>query len=220
MELCITHRPIFLQNLLTKNSIVTPPPKKRRTAEFSGAFIEATEDAAALEETYVTFACLCLVGLIDSLSLHPYLLQTLSKWSAKIQAVAPSALLSSSRGTFLKGNQHLKSAVQLIEESLADDARLLDRTQIVRAKNARIGVTQDENETEAPDPEMFDDTDFYQKMLRDIINLRGSGIKGEDWHLQQKRKKAAKRVDTKASKGRKLRFVLWFSLALKDRLTG
>jgi len=109
--------------------------------------------------------------------------------------------------------------VQLIEENLADNARLLDRTRIVRAKKARIGMTHDENETEVPDPEMFDDADFYQKMLRDIINLRGSGIKGEDWHLQQKRKKAAKRVDTKASKGRKLRFVLWSPLALEDWLT-
>ena len=165
------------------------------------------------------FACLCILALIDSVSLHPYLLQTLSKWSAKIQAVAPSALLFSNRGAFLKGNQHLKSAVQLIEENLADNTRLLDRTRIVRAKKARIGMTHDENETEVPDPEMFDDTDFYQKMLRDIINLRGSGIKGEDWHLQQKRKKAAKRVDTKASKGRKLRFVLWSPLALEDWLT-
>src|SRR6266511_3578516 len=121
LKLSITHQPIFLQNLLTTNNIVTPPPKKRRkldsTAELSGAFIDATEDAAALEEAYVTVACSCILVLIDSLSLHPYLLQTLSKWSAKIQAVAPSALLSSNRGTFLKGNQHSKSAVQLIEEN-------------------------------------------------------------------------------------------------------
>ena len=141
------------------------------------------------------------------------MLQTLSKWSAKIQAVAPSALLPSNRGAFLKGNQTLKSAVQLVDESLADGAKLLARTQVPRVKKPRIGVLRDdesaaaEADSDAPDPEMFDDTDFYQKMLRDIIEARGEGNKNEDWALLQKQKKAKKKVDTKASKGRKLRYV-------------
>ena len=66
--LSITHQLIFLQDLLTTNNIVTPPPKKRRkldsTAELSGALIEATDDAAALEETYVTL-CLFVYTCVD-----------------------------------------------------------------------------------------------------------------------------------------------------------
>jgi len=144
-----------------------------------------------------------------SSSLHPYLTQTLSKWSSKIQAVAPSVLLPSSRGTFLKGNQSLKSVVQTIDETLSDHGKLLARTQVTRVKKARIGASEGESAEEGDilDPEIFDDTDFYQKMLRDIIDARGSGGKAEDWILLQKQKKAKKKVDTKASKGRKLRCV-------------
>ena len=57
------------------------------------------------------------------------------------------------------------------------------------------------------DVEIFDDTDFYQQMLRDVIDARGrgNGLGGaEDWMAVQKQKKAKKKVDTKASKGRKL----------------
>jgi len=150
-----------------------------------------TADAAALEQSF-----------------HPYLLQTLSKWSSKIQAVAPSVLLPSNRGTFLKGSQQLKSATQLIDESLADHEKLLAKTQILRGKKGRIGAPQEENVDvpDAVDPDIFDDTDFYQKMLRDIIDARGDNNGGEDWMVSQKQKKAKKKVDTKASKGRKLRY--------------
>lgn len=147
------------------------------------------------------------------LSFHPYLLQTLSKWSSKIQAVAPSVLLPSNRGAFSKGAQNPKSVVQLIDDTLREQDKLLKRTQVPRVKKARIGVVQQEENVDAEDivdPDVFDDTDFYQKMLRDIIDARGNGNKNEDWMLLQKQKKAKKKVDTKASKGRKLRFVCSF----------
>lgn len=136
------------------------------------------------------------------------MVQTLSKWSSKIQAVAPSVLLPSNRGTFSKGRQQLKSAAQLIDETLADHDKLLAKTQISRGKKGRIGVLQEENVnvSDAADPDIFDDTDFYQRILRDIIDARGDNNAGEDWMVSQKQKKAKKKVDTKASKGRKLRF--------------
>ena len=97
----------------------------------------------------------------------------------------------------------------MIDETLADHEKLLARTQISRGKKGRIGVSQEENVdmSDTVDPDVFDDTDFYQKMLRDIIDARGDGNGGEDWMVSQKQKKARKKVDTKASKGRKLRFV-------------
>lgn len=104
----------------------------------------------------------------------------------------------------------MKSVVQLIDENLADHDKLLARTQTARVKKQRIGVEQDETnriDDDTPDSEIFDDTDFYQKLLRNIIDSRGSGTKNEDWMVIQKQKKAKKKVDTKASKGRKLRSV-------------
>jgi protein AATF/BFR2 len=145
-------------------------------------------------------------------SYHPHLVQTLNKWSSKIQAVAPSVLLPSNRNAFSITSQHLKSAPQLIDETLADHSKVLARTRIYRGKGGRLGVrTADEDGTGAKeDPEVFDDTDFYHQLLRDIIDARGNGTDGnDDWMTTQKEKRAKKKVDTKASKGRKLRSVTW-----------
>jgi protein AATF/BFR2 len=185
--------------MAANESIVLPPRKRRRLqsdatpSEFSTQLHEATSAASALEHAY-----------------HPHLVQTLSKWSSKIQAVAPSALLPSNRNAFSSRNsQNLKSAVQLIDETLLDHRKLLARTQIRRSKGVRLGETADQEEEEEGrvDPDVFDDTDFYQQLLRDIIDSRGNGPGNDDWMSVQKQKKAKKKVDTKASKGRKLRSV-------------
>lgn len=139
-------------------------------------------------------------------------MQTLNKWSSKIQAVAPSVLLPSNRNAFSRTTWHIKSAPQLIDETLADHSKVLARTRIYRGKGSRLGVNPaDEDRTqEREDVEVFDDTDFYHQLLRDIIDARGNGTGGtDDWMAVQKEKKAKKKVDTKASKGRKLRWVTW-----------
>ncbi|KAF9054583.1 apoptosis-antagonizing transcription factor [Panaeolus papilionaceus] len=187
------------EGLITANDIVQPPPRKRRKMEeeqcdldfYREYFAESTEDAAALEQ-----------------ALHPYTTRTLAKWSAKIQAVAPSVLLPSNRGAFSKGAQNLKSAIQLMDETLVNDReKLLTRTQTLRSKTQRIGAPMQEDSSDPiVDAEIYDDTDFYQKILRDIIDSRSGNEGQEDWLTLQKQKKAKKKVDTKASKGRKLRY--------------
>ncbi|KAG5647890.1 hypothetical protein DXG03_007814 [Asterophora parasitica] len=184
--------------LLTTNDSITPPPRKRRKLADEDTLVnydqwlqDASHDASALEEAY-----------------HPHLVQTLAKWSSKIQAVAPSVLLPSNRGAFSKGSQRTKTALQLIDEILGDTSKILARTQVRRSKGVRIGqsATPDEEEPEQ-DPNIFDDTDFYQQLLRDIIDARGNASGGaDDWLVAQKQRKAKKKVDTKASKGRKLRY--------------
>ena len=85
--------------------------------------------------------------------------------------------------------------------------KLLARTRVHRSKGSRIGGDQDEMGTEA-NASIFDDTDFYQQLLRDVIDARKTGHDGigaDDWIASQKQKKARKKVDTKASKGRKIR---------------
>lgn len=140
-------------------------------------------------------------------SIHPWIIQTLNKWSTKIQAVAPSVLLPSNRNAFSKSQQHLKSAVQLAEETLRDHDKLLARSRIRRGKGIRLGASTAEAEN---DPDVFDDTDFYQQLLRDVIDSKGNGGGVDDWMAVQKEKKAKKKVDTRASKGRKIRSVCRF----------
>ncbi|KAJ6624963.1 apoptosis antagonizing transcription factor-domain-containing protein [Mycena sp. CBHHK59/15] len=184
------------EKLLSANETIIAPPRKRRRlgsdatpSDFSTQLHEATSAASALEHAF-----------------HSHLVQTLSKWSSKIQAVAPSALLPSNRNAFSSRNsQNLKSAAQLIDETLFDHRKLLARTQVRRGKGVRLGDTRDEEDK--VDIEVFDDADFYQQLLRDIIDSRGNGGLGtEDWMSVQKQKKAKQKVDTKASKGRKLRY--------------
>ncbi|GLB41711.1 putative TRAUB-domain-containing protein [Lyophyllum shimeji] len=187
------------EHLLTTNESITPPPRKRRKiqadedipVDYAEWLENATEDASALEQVY-----------------HPHLVQTLAKWSSKIQAVAPSVLLPKNRNAFSsRGSQNLKTVPQLIDETLADQNKILARTQVRRGKGRRTGVLEaPDDAVPEEDPNIFDDTDFYQQLLRDIIDSRGNAIGGDDWMAVQKEKKAKKKVDTKASKGRKLRY--------------
>ncbi|KAJ3878929.1 apoptosis-antagonizing transcription factor [Lentinula edodes] len=187
-----------LQELLIRadDSIQLPPRKRRRLetvqtlsqSDIGGYLVEACEDVSHLEKMY-----------------HPHLVQTLSKWSSKIQAVAPSVLLPSNRNAFFKDRQHLKTAVQLVDESLSTHDKLLHRTQQWRGKGQRLGVETQEGGVADADVEIFDDTDFYQQLLRDVIDARNDAGTN-DWMAVQKQKKAKKKVDTKASKGRKLRY--------------
>lgn len=137
-------------------------------------------------------------------SYHPHLVQTLNKWSTKIQAASPSVLLST-RNAFSKSSQPLKSAAQLIDETLVDHKSVLARTRIYRGKDTRLSVKADDP---VEDVTIFDDTDFYQQLLRDVIDSRSGSGGSIDWMAGQKEQKAKRKIDTKASKGRRLRYWL------------
>ncbi|PNJ06229.1 AATF isoform 3, partial [Pongo abelii] len=70
------------------------------------------------------------------------------------------------------------------------------------------------------DEEIFDDDDFYHQLLRELIERKTSSLDpndqvamGRQWlAIQKLRSKIHKKVDRKASKGRKLRTELYRSL--------
>ncbi|CAG7847893.1 SubName: Full=Uncharacterized protein {ECO:0000313/EMBL:CCA74523.1} [Serendipita indica DSM 11827] len=175
------------------------PPRKKRKVE-NGLQCLATDLKAASKDLTVF-----------EQQYHPYLLATLQKWSAKIQAVNPSALLPSSRNAFRTNrNAHLKPINDLIQESLSDHSRLVSRTRVRRGPprmNAGQEIDTDvEGKTLGKDDlELFDDTDFYQQLLRDVIEGQTANASGET-NLDARPKKVKKLVDTRASKGRKLRY--------------
>ncbi|EIW79177.1 TRAUB-domain-containing protein [Coniophora puteana RWD-64-598 SS2] len=181
------------EELLSSNESIQAPPRKKlktdgpREGDVTQQLRDASNSASALENVY-----------------HPFFIQTLNKWSSKIQAVAPSVLLPSNRNAFNRNSHQLKSASQLIDETLSDHSKVLARTQVYRGKGSRIDHDVEDGQEDA---EIFDDTDFYHQLLRDVIDSRGNGSGGNnDWMAIQKQKKAKKKVDTKASKGRKLRY--------------
>lgn len=105
--------------------------------------------------------------------IHESNLSSLQKWSAKVQAVAPSALLPLARDSFKTGSTRTKSAGELVAEATRDPEKLLKTT---RCRISRIGSVQKEDvgeEDDDGDEETFDDRDFYRSMLRDVIESKG-----------------------------------------------
>lgn len=87
-----------------------------------------------------------------------------------------SGLLPSSRNAFRTNrNAHLKSVVEIIEETLSDRSRAVARTRIRRGPSridsdppiATVDVEGKPLDTE--EVEIFDDADFYQQQLRDVV---------------------------------------------------
>jgi len=141
----------------------------------------------------------------------PYREKVLQRWGRK-------AMLSKQfqSGTSFKAFN--KGVLEQIEEVLQDRTRLVRRTQLRRGDYTIIGDTaslaQDiagesgkrDAHLEQYDEEIFDDQDYYSKLLRELIESGTKGsmsvaMAGNDWLKKSKRK-----VDTKASKGRKLRY--------------
>ncbi|KAI9027225.1 apoptosis antagonizing transcription factor-domain-containing protein [Phycomyces nitens] len=150
----------------------------------------------------------------------PFRNSTLEKWGNKVQA-ASSARLNKKFKAFDQ------SIMTQIDNTLADTETLVKRTQLQRAEYKILGKAEKDEDEEALvetgekvdrhlnayDPEIFDDNDFYQQQLRELIESRMIDTEdpiamGMRWAARKQAdiKKKNKVVDHKASKGRKLRF--------------
>jgi len=125
------------------------------------------------------------------------------------------------------GFESQMSTVRQIEHVLADRARLVGRTQRKRSDYVVLGRKPESKESEEKgdeegdaeedevDAEIFDDDDFYQQLLKELIDRKSEGVTdpvllGRQFlKIQRARAKADRRaraVDAKASKGRKVRY--------------
>lgn len=147
----------------------------------------------------------------------PHLDATLSKWSNKVQLANGIPL----NKKFKAVNQDVH---QQIQQAMSDKDRLLQRTRLVRGDYELIGrpKLKDADGNIRPsvadahlknyDAHVLDDTDFYQHLLRELIESRmvdtnDADAQGLRWAaVKQAQKKKKNIVDTKASKGRKLRY--------------
>ncbi|XP_074593249.1 protein AATF-like [Brevipalpus obovatus] len=116
------------------------------------------------------------------------------------------------------------SIVTVIEQILSNKDRLLRKTQLKRSEYEILGKKVAEDESAAQslveskkedpiDPEIFDDDDFYRQLLRQLIESKTSADSldpvtlSRRWlEVQKLRSKMKKKIDTKASKGRKIRY--------------
>ncbi|KAI9488755.1 apoptosis antagonizing transcription factor-domain-containing protein [Zychaea mexicana] len=155
----------------------------------------------------------------------PFRDSTLEKWSNKVQ-IASSARLNKKFKAF---DQNIMTQVSNI---MSDKENLVRRTQLQRSEYRVLGKKIQEapelspNDQESTresrkadrhlnnyDVEIFDDNDFYQQLLRELIEARMVDTddpiaQGMRWAARKaaESKKKKRAVDRKASKGRKLRF--------------
>uniref|UniRef100_A0A8C4E712 Protein AATF n=1 Tax=Dicentrarchus labrax TaxID=13489 RepID=A0A8C4E712_DICLA len=155
---------------------------------------------------------------------QPYRNATLQKWHDKTRLTMGKS--SKGFGAFDR------NILTQVEQVLTDNERLVRRTQTRRSEYRILGkkeasaLTSETTFTEGEeaeqqlkanthlkdlDEDIFDDDDFYHQLLRELIERKTSAADpndqvamGRQWlAIQKLRSKIKKKVDTKASKGRK-----------------
>lgn len=131
---------------------------------------------------------------------------TLDKWSAKVRGTAAMPV---SRKLNPTANQ--QSITSVLQDQLASSDHLIQRTKIPRS----CAPIQRDSKV-AEDPNIYDDGNFYQMLLKELVDQRrveslvnpvNAAGKTMQW-TAVKEAKTRKVVDTKASKGRKMRFTV------------
>ena len=150
---------------------------------------------------------------------RPHHRATLAKWAAKTHL--PSTLPPRSRLTPQPTTQPLLSVLDA-HLSPASLPRLLARTRLPRSSAPLQSTTITTTTTNPTPPTLFDDADFYALLLRELVERkmaartagRGSGVSAVerngdmDASALTRAAKVRKAVDTKASKGRKMRYAV------------
>lgn len=117
------------------------------------------------------------------------------------------------RTKFIHANHKQFSAFEVcptksISNILQNKERLLNRTKVKRSEYDIVGETDGSVNCN----EIYDDDDFYHILLKDIVendadNLQDPTTTSRKYiEIQRLRNKIKKKVDTKASKGRKIRY--------------
>lgn len=138
----------------------------------------------------------------------------ISKWSDKVSS-ATSALGSQNKFKALGPQNTLRQIESILSQ---DMERLVERSRIRRGASGkaikvvgRDGAHEPVAGEKDASAEVFDDTDFYQALLRDVVDVGhglggAAGGPGSYANFNNVSRKKAAGVDPKASKGRKLRY--------------
>jgi protein AATF/BFR2 len=133
---------------------------------------------------------------------------TLEKWSSKVRG---STSLPLTRRLNPTGPE--QSITSLLQDQLATSEHLIKRTKMPRSC---APIQRDQKLVE--DPNIYDDGNFYQMLLKELVDQRrvesltapaaGNDANNTMQWVAVKEAKTRKNVDTKASKGRKMRFTV------------
>ncbi|XP_050295163.1 protein AATF-like [Anthonomus grandis grandis] len=140
---------------------------------------------------------------------------TIEKWNTK------------TRLSVTKNAGPTHSVISQIEHILSDKEKLRKRTQLKRTEYRILGKPEAEanvlesNEdngdvkpVEEYNSEIFDDSDFYHQLLRELIEVKSADVTdpvqlSKQWiQLQNLRSKMKRKIDTRTTKGRKIRYAV------------
>lgn len=149
---------------------------------------------------------------------RPYRNTVLLKWEDRTNLLGPS-----SGGAKRKQFADEFDIVRKIDNILMKREEHIAKSQKVKGTYKIFGQVLEtennlnkdtENEEENSSTHIYDDTDFYHSQLRELIEFK-SNVSSEAYdvtkqfaELQKLRQKMKKKVDTRASKGRKIRYVV------------
>ncbi|KAG0345373.1 hypothetical protein BG004_003764 [Podila humilis] len=214
IDTLITLRTSLLRNI---DDVTVPKHNKRNLED-----LENDDESRGLDDdNWQTKAWKDAEGLNEGWK--TYRNNTLEKWSNKVQIASGIPL----NKKFKAMNQGIMTQ---ISQTMQDSERLLKRTQLKRSEYHILGTAPEVNEEDENsatektpvgskldshlsnhDEEIFDDGDFYQQLLRELIESRmvdndDPTAMGMRWAALRQTKQTKKQVDTKGSKGRRLRY--------------
>jgi protein AATF/BFR2 len=164
----------------------------------AGASGDSPAERFSLESTTADLFAHCLTQERDARPARDAVLQ---KWSKKVQG----PILQSDRGRLNQERQ--ATIVDVLQEQLSNVDRLVRKT---HAPRSCAPVQSSQRITE--DPKIYDDADFYGLLLKELLEQKSHdsvAASSIDIGFQMRRENKTKRnVDTKASKGRKIRYTI------------
>lgn len=130
----------------------------------------------------------------------------IQKWNEKTRIISQNA-----------NKNAVLTTLKQIEFALSDKPKLRKRTQLKRSEYKIIGKPsveedQDGRRVQEYDVEIYDDDDFYHQLLRDLIEHKSADVTdpiqlSKQWiQLQNMRSKLKRKIDTRATKGRRIRY--------------
>ena len=105
-----------------------------------------------------------------------------------------------------------QSVMAQVKSMMADEARVIQRSQVLKAGTRVFGKADTPRAAEIVDGEQYVDDALYTQMLRDFVTASGPAaraVASRSVSGAKKMKRTKKKnVDTRASKGRKLRYTV------------
>ncbi|XP_064553599.1 protein Aatf [Drosophila montana] len=145
-------------------------------------------------------------------NMRSYRNEVLLKWDDRTKLLTPGA------GVKRKTLQEDYDIIKKIDSALANREALVEKSQTLKNNQQQPQPNAGEDAEPAANGQrqrhIYDDSDFYHQQLRELIEYKASStssmsdIAKQFVELQKLRQKMKRKVDTRASKGRKLRYVV------------